>query len=64
MASIDDHFYVMELTGIPMVEVIDRNMNTGEFFPHWHKTTDDIEAIDRATLKAVGQTTLEVLLRE
>lgn len=63
-SSIDDHFFVMDGTGIPMVEVIDRNITSGEFFPHWHTTTDDINAIDRATLKATGQSVLEVLYRE
>lgn len=63
-ASIDDHYFVMEIAGIPMVEVIDRSLTTGEFFPHWHTTTDDLAAIDRNTLKAVGQTVLEVLYRE
>ena len=63
-ATIDDHKVIMEGAGIPMVEVIDRNLSTGEFFPHWHKATDDIEPIDPATLKAVGQTTLELILRE
>lgn len=63
-ASIDDHYFVMQIAGIPMVEVIDRSLTTGEFFPHWHKTTDDMAAIDRNTLKAVGQTVLETLYRE
>jgi glutaminyl-peptide cyclotransferase len=63
-ASIDDHYFVMQIAGIPMVEVIDRSLTTGEFFPHWHTTTDDMAAIDRQTLKAVGQTVLEVLYRE
>lgn len=64
MATIDDHKVLMDNAGIPMVEVIDRSLTTGEFFPHWHKTTDNMEQIDRASLKAVGQTTLEVILRE
>lgn len=63
-ASIDDHYFVMQGAQIPMVEIIDRNLETGEFFPHWHTTTDDITQIDRASLKAVGQTVLEVLYRE
>lgn len=63
-ASIDDHYFVMTLAAIPMVEVIDRNITTGEFFPHWHKATDDINAIDKATLKATGQVVLEVLYQE
>lgn len=63
-ASIDDHFFVMDGAGIPMIEIIDRNINSGEFFPHWHKATDDLSNIDKATLKATGQTVLEVLYRE
>ena len=63
-ASIDDHFFVMDGAGIPMVEVIDRNINSGEFFEHWHTANDDISTIDKATLKATGQTMLEVLYRE
>lgn len=62
--AIDDHYFIMTKAGIPMVEVLDRNMTTGDFFPHWHKITDDIEQIDKATLQATGQTVLEVLLRE
>jgi glutaminyl-peptide cyclotransferase len=63
-ASVDDHYFVMQGSGIPMVEVIHRDVNSGEFFPHWHRTTDDINSIDKATLKATGQTMLEVLYRE
>ncbi|MFM2377175.1 MAG: hypothetical protein RLZZ165_2272 [Bacteroidota bacterium] len=63
-ASIDDHYYVMKGAGIPMVEVIDRNITTGEFFPHWHTATDDLNVIDKATLKATGQVVLEVLYQE
>ncbi|HEX2901088.1 MAG TPA: M28 family peptidase, partial [Bacteroidia bacterium] len=41
-ASIDDHYFIMEGAGIPMVEVIDRDLSSSEFFPHWHTTADDI----------------------
>ena len=64
MASLDDHYFIMEIAQIPMVEVIDRELESGEFFEHWHTVTDDMEAISKETLKAVGQTTLEVILRE
>lgn len=60
----DDHYYVATIANIPMVEIIDRDMITMEFFPHWHRTTDDISKISRETLKAVGQTVLETLFRE
>ncbi len=61
---IDDHYFVMKNTGIPMVEIIDRNPQTGAFFPHWHTSTDDMASIDKATLKAVGQTLVEVIYKE
>ena len=63
-ASIDDHYFIIQIAGIPMVEVIDRNVGTGEFFPHWHTTEDKLDKIDKATLQAVGQTVLEVIYRE
>jgi hypothetical protein len=34
------------------------------FFEYWHTTKDDISIIDKQTLKAVGQTLLEVIYRE
>jgi hypothetical protein len=61
---LDDHYFVMKNTGIPIVEIIDRNPQTGSFFPHWHTTTDDMSAIDKNTLKAVGQTLTEVIYKE
>lgn len=63
-ASIDDHYFIQEIAGIPMVEVIDRDLLTGKFFPHWHTVKDDLDIIDKASLKATGQTMLEVLYRE
>lgn len=60
----DDHYYVITQAGIPMVEVADYNPYNAEWFPHWHKTTDNIDAISSETLKAVGHTVLEVVYRE
>lgn len=64
----DDHKYVNELAQVPCIDIIHYEMNIpsgrGEFFPHHHTTTDDINTIDRATLKAVGQTLLEVIYNE
>lgn len=61
-AITDDHVYVIALTGIPMVDVIDMRPNTGRtFFGQWHTHQDDIHIIDRATLKAVGETMMHVL---
>ena len=61
---IDDHFYVGEITGIPSIDIIDRSPGTHEFPAHWHTVKDDISVISRQTLKAVGQTVMEVVYRE
>lgn len=61
----DDHKYVNEMMHIPTVDII--NLNTGSpmpFKPHWHTHDDNLSIIDKATLKAVGQTVLQVLHEE
>ena len=60
---IDDHTFVNPLTGIKMIDIIQYNDETsfGEF---WHTHDDNIEVIDKETLKAVGQTVLAVLYEE
>lgn len=66
---IDDYKYAME-GGVKMVEIIDRRLqfydgrNYFPFFPYWHTHKDDMNCIDRSTLKAVGQTLMEVIARE
>jgi glutaminyl-peptide cyclotransferase len=45
-----------------MVDIIDYRP-TG-FFPGWHTAEDDMRYIDRATLKAVGQTLVQAVFNE
>jgi len=63
---IDDHVYVIQLAQIPMVDIVEfdpENPNT--FFGEYHHThKDNMEVIDTKTLKAVGQTVLQVLYNE
>ena len=59
----DDHLYLNQLAGIQTVDIIDQPNGRG-FFPHWHTHGDDISVIDRNTLKAVGQTVLEVIYHQ
>ena len=61
----DDHYYVNTLTGIPTIDIIEFDPTTEHHFnKHWHTHGDDMDNIDKRTLKAVGQTLLEVLYRE
>jgi glutaminyl-peptide cyclotransferase len=58
----DDHIAPNLILRIPMIDIID--YRTVGFFPDWHTTEDDMRNIDRATLKAVGQTLLQALYNE
>lgn len=64
-AIVDDHFYVNELTHIKCVDIIHYDYNTpSNFWKHWHTHGDSMDKIDRNTLRATGQTVLEVLYRQ
>jgi len=59
-AITDDHKYVYEATNIPMIDIIQYNENTG-FAPYWHTHDDNLDAIDKNTLQAVGNTLLNLI---
>lgn len=62
---IDDHYYVNNIIGIPTIDIIEYDPTTpNNFNKHWHTHRDDMNNIDRNTLKAVGQTMLEVIYSE
>ena len=61
---LDDHLAPNLIAKIPMIDIIHMNINTGSFFEDWHTAEDDMSNIDRATLKAVGQTLTQVLYNE
>ncbi|MBR3455664.1 MAG: M28 family peptidase [Bacteroidaceae bacterium] len=61
----DDHVPVNRQAGIPCIDIIGTNADKMEGFPAtWHTVNDNIQHIDRPTLKAVGQTVLEVIYSE
>ena len=61
---IDDHLYINNLIHIPTINIVEYDANThNRFNAHHHKHSDNMEIIDYNTLKAVGQTVLEVLYR-
>lgn len=61
---IDDHKYVNEITGIPMIDIIHRTDKTPSGFgAYWHTHDDNIQSVDKKTLKAVGQTLLYTIYR-
>ncbi|RHJ86464.1 M28 family peptidase [Parabacteroides sp. AM08-6] len=55
----DDHEFVIKGLGIPCLDII--NYDENGFGDHWHTQNDNMDNISRETLKAVGQTVLEVV---
>lgn len=55
----DDHVEFIK-AGIPAVDIIEYHPGSG-FNPHWHTSTDNMENIDKETLKAVGQTLMTII---
>ncbi|WP_080903601.1 M28 family peptidase [Parabacteroides sp. Marseille-P3160] len=61
-AVTDDHLYVIQGRNIPCVDIINYDPESDTGFGHyWHTLNDTMENIDRETLKAVGQTVLQVI---
>lgn len=61
----DDHIPVNE-AGIPTVDIIPfyPDCSQSSFGPTWHTVNDDMEHLDINTLKAVGQTLVQVIYSE
>lgn len=59
----DDHVPVNRDAHVPCVDIIAfyPNCEQSSFGPTWHTVNDDMQHIDRQTLKAVGQTVLQVI---
>lgn len=62
--GVDDHIPINKVLRIPTVDIIQHDPATQAFAPHWHTHRDNMEVIDPETLKAVGQTVLEVVWKE
>ncbi|WP_234445802.1 M28 family peptidase [Carboxylicivirga marina] len=61
----DDHVYVTNLRNFPCIDIIQYNPEARHGFgDYWHTHDDTMDNINKNTLKAVGQTVLEVIYRE
>lgn len=61
---VDDHQYVISGRNIPSIDIINLDPDTSHSFgAYWHTQNDTMDNIDRETLKAVGQTVLEVIYK-
>ena len=62
----DDHYYVYRFARIPCVNIIhyEPDNRQSSFGSTWHTLEDDMSHIDVNTLKAVGQTVMNVIYKE
>lgn len=57
---LDDHLYVNRLTNIPMLDIV-QNSAEGSFFPYWHTLGDNMEHVDRNSLRITGEVILKTI---
>lgn len=58
----DDHVFVNEYAKIPMIDIINRPIvSQSGFGEYWHTHDDDMDVIDKRTLRAVGQVVLATI---
>lgn len=63
-AVTDDHYFVVTNARIPMIDIISRPGGTKSgFVPHWHTHDDNMKAIDKNTLRIVGEVVATVVYR-
>lgn len=62
----DDHLSINTIARIPCIDIIPMMTESqlSSFGDTWHTVNDNMQHIDRNTLKAVGQTVLEVVYNE
>lgn len=59
----DDHLFINQIARIPTIDIIPTSQQY-TFFEHWHTVKDNMDVITVPTLKAVGQTILQVIYNE
>ena len=62
----DDHVPVNQFAKIPTIDIIPyyADCQQSSFGPTWHTLADNMENLDKNTLKAVGQTLVQVIYKE
>ena len=60
----DDHLFVMKGRNFPCIDIIDFNPYTTGFGPYWHTIYDTMDAVDKETLKSVGEVVLSIIYEQ
>jgi len=57
---LDDHYYVNRMAGIPMIDIV-QNTRGISFFQHWHTVNDNLEHVDKNTLRITAEVILKTI---
>lgn len=60
----DDHLFINTMANIPTIDIVHYDVDKADFGPFHHRHSDNMDIIHKPTLKAVGQTVLEVIYNE
>ena len=56
----DDHLYVNQIIHVPTIDVV-QNSPQRSFYEHWHTVKDDLDAVDKNSLKTVATVAMKVI---
>jgi hypothetical protein len=60
----NDHYFINRIANIPCINIIHYEPDRQDFMSCHHRRCDNLEIIDKASLKAAGQVVLEVVYSE
>lgn len=60
---VDDHYYVNTIAKIPMTDIISLPGESRPFGHYWHTHKDDMDVIDKETLRIVAQLVIAVIYK-
>jgi Zn-dependent M28 family amino/carboxypeptidase len=60
----DDHLYVNTMANIPTIDIIDYKLKENDFAAYHHTHGDNMNSVDKNTLKAVGRVLLYTIYQE
>ncbi len=62
--TIDDNRFIIQLAGIPCIDIVHYDPSEQDYGPTHHRHTDNMDNIDPASLDAVGRVVIDVLYNE
>ena len=63
-AITDDHYYVNQYAGIPMLDIVNYDLKNNKFADYHHTSNDNIEVISKRNLRVVAQVVTAVIYNE